>query len=109
MISAFSRRLKNGNLSPNQTKKAKTRFRRIFQRKFFKIEIDAPLTEKAADLAEKYALRGYDAVQLAAAITANDARKSIGATGLIFISADNELNKSATAEGLAVENPNNYP
>ncbi len=109
VISAFSRRLKGKSLSLNQTTKAKTRFRRIFQRKLFKIEIDADLIEKAANLAEKYSLRGYDAVQLAAAIRTNDARISIGATGLIFVSADSELNKAATSEGLAVENPNDYP
>lgn len=58
VISAFSRRLKSGSLSAKQTTKAKTRFRRTFQDKFFKIEVDAPLTEHAANLAEKYALRG---------------------------------------------------
>jgi predicted nucleic acid-binding protein len=109
VISAFSRRLKSKSLSSNQTTRAKTRFRCIFHRKFFKIEIDGVLIVKAADLAEKYALRGYDAVQLAAAITSNNARISIGASGLIFVSADKELNNAATVEGLTVENPNDYP
>ncbi len=36
VISAFTRRLKNKSLSQPQTLKAKTRFRRTFQRKFFK-------------------------------------------------------------------------
>lgn len=109
VVSAFSRRLKNQSLSPSQTSKAKMRFRRTFQRKIFKIEIDAILVERAADLAEKYALRGYDSIQLAAALTANDARLSIGATALTFVCADDKLNDAAKAEGLAVENPNNYP
>ena len=109
VISAFSRRLKNGSLSPSQTSKAKIRFRRTFNQKIFKIEIDAKLVERAADLAEKHALRGYDSVQLAAALTANDERISIGATPLTFVCADNNLNAAAQSEGLAVENPNNYP
>lgn len=109
VVSAFTRRLKTGSLSQSQTSKAKTRFRRTFKRKFFKIEIDASLVERAADLAEKYALRGYDAVQLAAALIANEARISIGATPLTFVCADYNLNSAATAEGLTVENPNNYP
>lgn len=109
VISAFSRRLKSGSLLQKQTDKARSRFRRVFRRKFFKIEIDTNLVEKATDLSEKYALRGYDSVQLAAAITANDARISIGASVLIFVCADNDLNNAATAEGLTVENPNNYP
>jgi hypothetical protein len=28
---------------------------------------------------------------------------------LTFLSADDRLNRAATAEGLAVENPNDYP
>jgi uncharacterized protein len=54
-------------------------------------------------------LRGYDAVQLAAALTTNDERISRGLLPLIFVSADTELNDAAQAEGLAIENPNNYP
>ncbi len=109
VISAFTRRLNNKSLSQNQTSKAKTRFRRTFQRKFFKMEIDAVLIERAADLAEKHALRGYDAVQLSAAAAANDARISVGASPLIFVCADEKLNDAAKAEGLTVENPNDYP
>ena len=109
VISAFTRRLKNKSLSQTQTSKAKIRFRRTFQRKFFKIEIDAVVIERAAGLAEKYALRGYDAVQLSAALTANNARISVGASPLIFVCAADKLNDAAKAESLAVENPNNYP
>src|SRR6476660_1604182 len=32
------------------------------------IDVDQPLVEAAADLASRYALRGYDAVQLSAAL-----------------------------------------
>ncbi|MGI8668725.1 MAG: type II toxin-antitoxin system VapC family toxin, partial [Aridibacter sp.] len=59
-------------------------------------------------LADKYALRGYDAVQLAAAVEIETERKSLGASHLIFVSADNELNDAAKTEGLATENPSNY-
>jgi predicted nucleic acid-binding protein len=108
VVSAFTRRLKGKSLAPRQTTKAKRRFRHDFRRKFFKLEINALLIERATDLAEKYALRGYDAVQLAAASTANEARIAVNALPLILVSADNDLNAAATAEGLAVENPNDY-
>ncbi len=108
VVSAFTRRLKGKSLAPRQTTKAKRRFRHDFRRKFFKLEINALLIERATDLAEKYALRGYDAVQLAAALTANEARIAVNALPLILVSADNDLNAAATAEGLAVENPNDY-
>ena len=61
------------------------------------------------NLADKYELRGYDAVQLAAAVEIEKRIKLIGNSPLIFVSADNELNNAEIAEGLAVENPNNYP
>ena len=60
-------------------------------------------------LATKHALRGYDAVQLAAALEANDERIADDLAPLILVSADDDLNTAAEAEGLKVENPNNYP
>jgi len=64
---------------------------------------------EAALLAEKYFLRGYDAVQLATALRIEGERKVIGAASLVFVSADEDLNQAAQAEGLSVENPDNCP
>ena len=60
-------------------------------------------------LATKHALRGYDAVQLASALEANDERLANGLQPLILVSADTKLNTAAQAEGLVVQNLNNYP
>ena len=57
-------------------------------------------------MAETYALRGYDAVQLAAVLEVNTIRLNLGLSALIFVSADGDLNTAATAERLSVENPN---
>lgn len=59
--------------------------------------------------ANKYELRGYDAVQLAASLEVEKRIKLTGGLPLIFVSADNDLNQAALGEGLSVENPNNYP
>ena len=56
----------------------------------------------------KHGLRGYDAVQLAAVLQVRDERVALGATPIILVSADTELNAAAMAEGLLVENPNNH-
>jgi len=64
---------------------------------------------EASRLAETLALRGYDAVQLAAAIAANNERVLNGLSPLIMVSADGELNDAARAEGLNVEDPNSNP
>ncbi|MEN3333399.1 MAG: uncharacterized protein V7641_2764 [Blastocatellia bacterium] len=62
-------------------------------------------------LAETYALRGYDAVQLAAALDVQSYLSSLTKTksGLTMISADIELNATAAAEGLTAEDPNAHP
>jgi hypothetical protein len=56
-------------------------------------------------LAEAHAIRGYDAVHLAAALELSAASLAIGTT-VMLISADTALNTAAAAEGLAVEDPN---
>ena len=59
-------------------------------------------------VAEQHELRAYDAVQLATALTLHARCQTLG-LHMILLSADAELNTAATAEGLAVENPNLYP
>lgn len=59
-------------------------------------------------IAERYALRGYDAVQLAAAYAIRAAIQAAGEQ-VIFVSADRELNAAAASEGFAVEDPNAHP
>lgn len=108
VISALTRRSRSGRLAPNTAARAIERFRRAFAGKLRKVELTERLIERAA-LAEKHALRGYDAVHLAAALEASDARIALATTPLTLISADNELNAAAAAEGLAVDNPNNHP
>lgn len=52
------------------------------------VEVDADLTTTAAELAERLALRAYDAVQLAAA-------HSLGDTTVIFLAGDKTLVRAA--------------
>ena len=53
--------------------------------------------------------RAYDAVQLAAAVELNTQRVAAGTGVLTLVSADQELNAAATADGLLVEDPNMHP
>jgi uncharacterized protein len=55
-----------------------------------------------------YAVRGYDAVQLAAAVEVQIRGDTLGLPVLTLVSADEDLNVAAAAEGLAVENPNRH-
>jgi len=109
VVSAITRRMRGGHLTMAAAKKALTRFHRSFLRRYVIVEISPPLISRATTLAETYALRGYDAVQLAAALTIHQERVTAGLPALTLISADNDLNGAAAAEGLVVDNPNNHP
>ena len=61
-----------------------------------------PDEHRAADLAWRRRLRGYDAVQLAAALTAQELAEP---ETLVFSSFDAELDAAARAEGLTVIEP----
>lgn len=108
-ISAIARKQRGGGITAKQAAMGIRRFRKHFQYKFFKVEIDAQIVEKASELAEKHFLRGYDAVQLAAALKAQSIRTRVGGSKLIFVCADNALRLAASAEGLATEDPNAHP
>lgn len=109
VTSALARRRKGNRLSPTETAKAIKRFEKHFNRRYGKVNITSDLITSAMKLADKHSLRGYDAVQLTAALEVEAEIKSVGSSGLIFVSADNDLNTAAQAEGLTIENPNNYP
>jgi predicted nucleic acid-binding protein len=61
------------------------------------IGIDARLAREAGRLAEKFALRGYDAVHLASALSAGEA--------VTLVSWDEELRRAARQNGCAVAPP----
>jgi predicted nucleic acid-binding protein len=107
VVAAVARRGQGGSLSTATASRLIADFRQDFASEFQVVEVLSPIIDSAMRLAERYALRGYDSVQLAAALGFNAiARATGGAIG--FVSADLELNTAATAEGLAVENPDDH-
>jgi predicted nucleic acid-binding protein len=80
-----------------------------FSTQYQPIAVTGQLVERAAILAERYGLRGYDAVQLATAMEASEIRNSLGLPKLVFVSADDSLNKSAQSEAIPTDNPNHHP
>jgi uncharacterized protein len=63
----------------------------------------------AVQLTQRHRLRGYDAVQLAAALDVNATLLAAELPGPTFVSADSDLNAAAGAEGLQVDDPNQHP
>lgn len=108
VTAALTRRAKGKKLTTDY-QKAINRFERDVQSRFSVYKISDKVIAAAVKLAAKHGLRGYDAVQIAVALEIEGELNSLGFPPLIFVSADNGLNTAANAEGLTVENPNNYP
>ena len=109
VVAALARRARMGSLAQSAAQSAMAAFRSDFGGAYLVSEFTPALAERAMDLAQAYGLRGYDAVQLAVSLDVNAARRGYGLPPLTLVSADTDLNQSATAEGLAVENPNDHP
>ena len=108
VVSAVTRREKGLHLSATDADTARLAFEQDFLNIFRKVEISEDLINEAAKLAKKNALRGYDAVQLAAALETEKERIALGLPSLTLLSADTDLNDAATRENLMVDNPNNH-
>lgn len=108
IIAAITRRSRGGSINTADAAFLSNQFRNDYQTDYQIIEITENIITQAIQLAETYALRGYDAVQLAVACAVNQLCVANGLS-LMLISADNELNIAASLEGLSVENPNNHP
>jgi len=109
VVSALSRRMRGGSITAAAGPAAIAEFRNHFASEYVTLDITPSLIESAIDLAETYALRGYDAVQLAAVLEASTDTTALGMGSPTLISADGDLNSAAIAEGLAVEDPNTHP
>ena len=108
VVSAISRRLRGNRLTQKAADKAVFRFKRDFANKFRIIRLNDQIIAEAMRLSETHFLRGYDSAQLAIALELEKRFALQKFTLITFVSADNNLNSAATAEGLAVDNPNNH-
>jgi predicted nucleic acid-binding protein len=108
LVAAISRRRKNGDLTLAAAVAALSDVRADFASDYHVIEVTAGLVAQAESLAEKHILRGYDAVQLAAAIQVGTAYAAAGQPAVTLVSADLELNTAAASEGLGVDDPNTH-
>jgi predicted nucleic acid-binding protein len=95
---ALSRRPRHSGLSQSGCRDALADLTRDWPR-YLTVDLDE---HRAADLAWRCRLRGYDAVQLAAALTVNELARP---DTLVFSSFDAELSRAALAQGLAVLEP----
>jgi uncharacterized protein len=108
IIAAITRRAKGGSIDLEDAAALCDQFRIDLETEYQVIEISDRIIASAMNLAQAQGLRGYDAVQLAAAYAVNSLCIENGLPCVTFVCADNELNEAAMREGLKVENPNHY-
>ena len=77
-------------------------------REYRMVPLTPDMLGRAVELTQNHRLRGYDAVQLSAAMLTNNSLLAAGLPGLVFVTADNDLIQAAIAERLSSENPNTY-
>jgi uncharacterized protein len=103
-VAAITRRERGGTITPQDAATALADFQLDFARQYRVVEVSAGLVAQAATLARTHALRGYDAMQLAAVLEIHATDPS-----LTLLSADLELNAATLAEGLMVDVPKLHP
>ena len=88
-------------LTPAAHRRAKSELDRTW-RQVAVVDLSAGICEDAGDLAERHALRGYDAVQLASAVAASSG-------DLVLATLDRDLASAAISEGIAVSGSASSP
>ena len=106
VISAIARKLKGNHVSASGAVIAASRFHYDFANEYRIVSISDSVINRSMMLAEAYALRGYDAVQLGAALEINGRRMTFGAIPLILVTSDTELLTAAITENLLTDDPN---
>jgi predicted nucleic acid-binding protein len=109
VVSASRRKTLSGGLTGADATIAIGQCKHDFIIEYQIVQITSALITRAMKLADKHALRGYDAVQLAAALDVHDNWMALGMSALTVISADASLNAAAITEGLTVADPNAHP
>jgi len=108
MVAASFRKARRREIALADALRAAENFKADFRNQYQVVEITEGLADLAMSLAQQHSLRGYDAVQLAAASELHTLHSRTGLPPLIFISADTVLNTDARAEGLVADDPNEH-
>ncbi|MDA1190876.1 MAG: type II toxin-antitoxin system VapC family toxin [Candidatus Poribacteria bacterium] len=103
-VSAITRRLNRQQLSQSQAENGLHTFHREWRELFRLIHVTPPILLRAMELARAHGLRGYDSVQLSAAMEAKSMTPQSDRSTFTFVSSDSDL-LNAAAEGFQTDNP----
>ncbi len=106
VVAAITRKKKGNHVSAANAAAAIARFRHDLANDLRVFDLTPAVLASAMSLAEKHALRGYDAVQLAVALAIHHERIGLNLPSLTLIASDSALNAAAGSEGLPADDPN---
>jgi len=97
--------VRTAKLRPRQGRMAYEEFSDEVDKGVYQLwQVTQPLIEQAAELTQRYPLKGYDAVQVASGLQLAQHLATQKVT-VTFVSGDKQALDAADAEGLPVENP----
>ena len=110
ILATLARRLRENPRLKRQTELLRKEFREDWMFGLTVVELAAGVLLFIPSLVDKYPLKGSDAIHLASALWLRDALRlgrQFGAVNrsLMLVSADKQLNRAASAEGLQVFDP----
>jgi predicted nucleic acid-binding protein len=108
VVSALARRHRKGDIDHAGFDTLIARFQFDLRTQYQVVEIGPALIDEAMRLATAHALRGYDAVQLAALSSVQATLKKEQLPLPTLVAADHDLLVAAIAEGFKVEDPNTH-
>lgn len=107
--SALARQQRQGLISQREFHSGRNQFTHHLRNGRYRLlPTTRPILDQAALLIYRYPLAAYDAVHLASALAYLRA-SGLNAKQFHFVTADNQLQRAAAAEGLQIENPNAHP
>ncbi len=109
VASAFNRSRREGRVSDTDYSRLAADFAALCISEYRLLDLNDVVIERARQLLEQHPLRAYDAVQLASALSANEALVAAGQPALTFLAGDDRLLAAARSEGLATDTPNLHP
>lgn len=110
VVAALCRREREGSITLAERDTLIMFFREDSKESYDIWPVTPDLYTSAGDLCRSHRLRAYDAVQLACTLALREyAQAHQVSSELVFASADVGLLNIASAVGLRVENPNDYP
>jgi uncharacterized protein len=99
--SAIRRRERAGDIDPNSASRILDRFQQHLEARFLRQVLTDAVLDDASEMIDRYALRAYDAIQLAGCL----AVKMTGTEPPTFVCSDQQLLEAARSEQLSILDP----